>query len=91
MTNKIAELQEQIDDLRDMVGQTGISVRPLSRWALPLKEGLEQSQVYFDPADKQGTADIIRNTYDLFAFMAVEDDMVRQAFEKDRYGAVLKR
>lgn len=91
MANKIAELQEQIDDLRDKVGQTGNLRQTSIEMGSTSKGGIGAVKVYFDPADKQGSADIIRNTYDLFAFMAVEDDMVRQAFEKDDAGYLKHR
>ena len=90
MANKIAELQEQIDELR--IGGADGNLRQTSiEMGSTTKGGIGAVKVYFDPADKQGSAEIIRNTYDLFAFMAVEDDMVRRAFERDDAGYLKHR
>lgn len=91
MANKIAELQEQIDELRNKVGQTGNLRQTSIEMGSTSKGGIGAVKVYFDPADKQGSTEIIRNTYDLFAFMAVEDDMVRRAFERDDAGYLKHR
>ena len=91
MANKIADLQEQIENLKDKVGQAGNLRQTSIEMGSTSKGGIGAVKVYFDPADKQGSADIIRNTYDIFAFMAVEDDMVRQAFEKDDAGYLKHR